>query len=54
MQTLKRLLFLLASVIEMMHLTKKLPLSKDRVVKLFKPTDYKNIAGYKEWNNEEV
>tara|TARA_B100000941_G_scaffold285430_1_gene257474 strand:+ start:1290 stop:1406 length:117 start_codon:yes stop_codon:yes gene_type:complete len=38
----------------MMHLTRKLPLSKDRVVKLFKPTDYKNIAGYKEWNNEEV
>ena len=51
---LKTLLFFLASILEMMHLTRKLPLSKDRVVKLFKPTDYKNIAGYKEWNNEEV
>ena len=51
---LKTLLFFLASILETLKLTRKLPLSKDRVIKLFKSTDYRNIEGYKEWNNEEV
>ncbi len=51
---LKTFLLFLATIIETLHLTKKLPLSKDRVVKLYKHTDYKNIQGYKEWDNEEV
>lgn len=49
---LKSLLLLLASLINFIGLQKKMPLSKDRVMKLYKSTDYNNIKGYKEWLNE--
>ena len=49
---LKSLLLLLASLINFIGLQKKIPLSKDRVMKLYKSTDYNNIKGYKEWLNE--
>ncbi len=51
---LRSLLLLIASLIDFLGLQKKIPLSKDRVVKLYKPTDYNNISGYKEWLNEET
>ena len=49
---LKSLLLLLASLINFIGLQKKIPLSKDRVMKLYKSTDYNNIKCYKEWFNE--
>ena len=51
---LKTLLFFLATIVEVLHLARKVPLSKDRVIKLFKSTDYNNISGYKDWSNEKI
>ena len=51
---LKTLLFFLATIVEVLHLARKIPLSKNRVMKLFKSTDYNNIAGYKDWSNEKI
>ena len=51
---LKTFLFFLATIVEVLHLARKVPLSKDRVIKLFKSTDYNNIAGYKDWSNEKI
>ena len=51
---LKSILLIFARLIKLVGLDKKIPLSKERVIKLYKPTDYSNTAGYKEWINEET
>ncbi len=51
---LQSLLLILASLINFIGLQKIIPLSKDRVIKLYKPTDYNNVSGYKEWLNEKA
>ena len=48
------ILLIFARLIKLVGLDKKIPLSKERVIKLYKPTDYSNTAGYKEWINEET
>ena len=50
----KSILLIFARLIKLVGLDKKIPLSKERVIKLYKPTDYSNTAGYKEWINEET
>jgi hypothetical protein len=37
-----------------MGLCKIIPLSKERIIKLYKPTDYKDEMDYKEWLDEEA
>ena len=49
---LKFLLMLTATLIEMLGLEKRVPLSKDRVNKLFRSTAYCGDHGYDDWNNE--
>ena len=51
---LKSILLIFASLIKLVGLDKKIPLSKERVIKLYKPTDYSNTIGYKEWVNEKT
>ena len=50
---LQILLLFIANLIKLLRLHKKIPLSKERVIKLYKPTDYSDVTGYKEWINEE-
>lgn len=51
---LKNILTILSGMITFLGLQKIIPLSKDRVIKLYKNTDYKNIDGYKEWLDEKA
>ena len=51
---LKALLLFFAGLIKLIGLERKIPLSKERVIKLYKPTDYNDVVGYKEWVNEET
>ena len=51
---LQVLLLFFAGLIRLIGLERKIPLSKERVIKLYKPTDYKDVVGYKEWFNEDT
>jgi len=51
---LKTLLLIISGFISLMGLCKIIPLSKERIIKLYKPTDYKDEIGYKEWLDEEA
>lgn len=50
----KKLLLILASFIKLIGLQKKIPLSTERVQKLYKSTDYTNSPNYLEWDHEET
>ena len=43
---------IIAILIEMLGLEKRVPLSKGRVNKLFRSTAYCGDHGYNDWNNE--
>ena len=51
---LQVLLLFFAGLIKLIGLERKIPLSKERVIKLYKPTDYNDVVGYKEWFNEDI
>ena len=51
---LQVLLLFFAGLIRLIGLEGRIPLSKERVIKLYKPTDYKNVVGYKEGFNEDT
>lgn len=51
---LQALLLFFAGLIKLIGLERKIPLSKERVIKLYKPTDYNDVVGYKEWVNEDT
>ena len=51
---LQVLLLFFAGLIKLIGLERKIPLSKERVIKLYKPTDYNDVVGYKEWFNEDT
>ena len=50
---LKKILLLIAFLINLMKLKKIIPLTKDRIEKLYKSTEYINVRGYQDWINEE-
>ena len=51
---LQLLLLFFAGLIRLIGLESRIPLSRERVIKLYKPTDYKDVVGYKEWFNEDA
>ena len=50
---LKFFLLILASILRMLKLENRVPLTQDRVNKLFRSTAYCAGNGYSEWKNEE-
>lgn len=51
---LQTLLMVISSLISLVGLQKRIPLSKERIIKLYKPTDYNHVDGYKEWFDEKA